>query len=118
MAIEFGSDNRPISTVFGSGTGANQEARHLQASTARMLGVRAGKCRSCGVAYVAGHGDVGRCTPCLSADAHVKAHGSPVSKLDMLEDGSVTPSVATSRLASERPLGADTLEDCTSGDWS
>jgi len=106
MAIEFGTDNRPTSSVFGTGTGANQEDRHLHASMARRLGVRAGKCRSCGVAYVAGHGDVGRCTPCLSADAHVKAHGPPVSTLDILGDGSVIPSGST-----ERPLGADTLED-------
>lgn len=123
MAIEFGADNRPTSSVFGTGKGADQESRKLHASMAMRLGVRAGKCRSCGVAYVSGRGDLGRCTPCLTAAASAKINGAPVSKLDMAPDGSLTPSAPPTATDSrpsvappgstERPLGADTLEDWT-----
>lgn len=120
MAIEFGSDNRPTSTVFGTGTGTNQESRKLHASMAMRLGVRAGRCRSCGVAYVSGASDALRlCAPCVAADASVKINGAPVSEINFSASDALNPTSSklafgsTSLPASERPLGADTLEDWT-----
>lgn len=117
MAIEFGPDHRPTSTVFASGSGTNQEERREHARMAHLLGIKAGTCLKCRTSYVSGQSDtLGLCIRCVAAAAEVRREGMPVSTLALTPDGSLIrptaiPPAITPCVPLEQPLGADTLED-------